>query len=147
VLSLPSYLLNVGMGELRWNIAAHVAMGLATVTLGPVLGSQLGGTAVLVLGALALAAGSLLTPLAFHRSHGLRLSELFEPRHLPAFVLVLAAFAAAIALVLAEAAPDWTLLIGLPAATTAAALALGWFDPLRDRVLARLPLVNRLVAK
>jgi O-antigen/teichoic acid export membrane protein len=147
LLSLPSYLLNVGMGQLRWNIAAHVAMGLATVTLGPVLGSQLGGSAVLVLGALALAAGSLLTPLAFHRSHGLRLSDLLTPRHLPASALVLAAFAAAIALVLADTAPGWTVLIGLPAAAAAAALALGWFDPLRDRVLVRLPLVNRLVAK
>lgn len=143
-LSLPAYMLNVGTGQLRWNIAAHVVMGMAILVLGPLLGSLLGGTAVLVLGAVALAAGSLVVPLAFHRSHGLGFAELVQARQLPAVLLVLAAFAASIAVATAVAAPDRLVLIGLPVLTLALALALGWFDPLRDRVLAGLPLVNRL---
>lgn len=144
-LSLPAYMLNVGTGQLRWNIAAHVVMGLATLLLGPPLGSSLGGTAVLVLGGVALSAGSLVVPLAFHRSQGLGFAGPVQARHLPAALLVLAAFAAAIAVAMTGAAPDRTVLIGLPALTLAAALALGWRDPLRDRVLAGLPVLNRLI--
>jgi O-antigen/teichoic acid export membrane protein len=143
-LSLPSYMLNTGTGELRWNIAAHVMMGLAMLLLGPVLGGLFGGTAVLVLGAVALAAGSLLVPLAFHRSHGFGFAGPVQAQHLLAVLLVLAAFAATIAVAMAETEPNRMVLIGLPILTLAAALVLGWTDPLRDRVLAGLPLLNRL---
>jgi O-antigen/teichoic acid export membrane protein len=145
VLSLPAYLLNVGTGQLRWNIAGHAVMGLVTLALGPLLGNWLGGSAVLALGAAALAAGSLVVPVAFHRRHGLGLAGPVQARHLLAALLVLAAFAAAIAVAMAGTTPNWTVLVGLPVLTLVAALVLGWFDPLRDRVLAGLPLMNRLI--
>lgn len=145
-LSIPAYMLNVGTGQLRWNIASHLVMGLTMLVLGPVVGGMFGGTAVLVLGAAALAGGSLLIPLAFHRSHGLERADLLSGRRLPALLLILAAFAAAIAVATAGS-PSWSVLAGLPAIAVAAALVLGWGDPLRDRVLAGLPLFNRLTGR
>jgi O-antigen/teichoic acid export membrane protein len=146
-LSLPAYMLNAGTGHLRWNIAAHVVMGLAALILGPVLGSLLGGTAVLVLGAVALAAGSLLVPLAFHRKHGIAGGRRLTAGSMPALALPLAAFAAASAIAASGAAPGWGLLIGLPLITLCGAMALAWTNPLRDRVLAGLPVLHRLAGR
>jgi O-antigen/teichoic acid export membrane protein len=146
-LSLPAYMLNTGTGQLRWNIAAHVVMGLATLVLGPVLGSALGGTAVLMLGAVALVAGSLLVPWAFHRRHSLDPIELLSAVSVPAVLLVLASFAAAIAIAAAGTAPGWGVLIALPVAAVVASVTLAWRNPMRDRVLAGLPLLNRMVRK
>jgi O-antigen/teichoic acid export membrane protein len=144
-LSIPGYMINVGTGELRWNIAAHLVMGLAMLILGPPLGSLLGGQAVLVLGAVALIAGSLVVPITFHRRHGLDFAGSVRAQHLPAALLVAAAFAASIALTTSATAPDQKVLIGLPLLVLAAALVLGWADPMRDRVLAGLPLIGRLI--
>jgi O-antigen/teichoic acid export membrane protein len=139
LLSLPSYLLNVGIGELRWNIVGHVTMSLASLVLGSLLGSQLGGVAVLGAGAAALVVGSLLVPWAFHRRHGLGWQDSIPVRSAPAMMLVLAAFAGAAMLALRPDVPGWGMLAGLPALALAAALAITWRDPLRVQLIARLP--------
>lgn len=143
VLNVPAYMLNVGLGELRWNIASHVAMGLTVLGLGWLFGSVFGGEAVLALGAVALGLGSLLVPWAFHRRHNLALSDVLPTRRLPAVVLVLASFAGSSAVAATRTEPGWAVLAGLPAFALAAALMLVWRDPMRERVLTALPLCER----
>jgi O-antigen/teichoic acid export membrane protein len=143
LLSLPSYLLNVGTGDLRWNIAGHVATSLAGLVFGTLLGSQFGGLGVLGAGAAALAGGSLLVPWAFHRRHELGWRDTIVMRSVPAIVLVLAAFAAAAILAVRPGVPGLAVLAGLPALTLAAALALAWHDPLRAQLMARFPAKGR----
>ena len=145
MLNLPSYLLNVGTGELRWNIASHVVIALGCLVLGPLLGELAGGVGVLGVGAAAMVLGSLLVPLAFHHRHDLALADLVPARNLAALLLVLAAFVATAALAARTAVPGWALLTALPVLTVAAALILAWRNPMRARVVARLPVLQRLV--
>jgi O-antigen/teichoic acid export membrane protein len=139
-LALPAYLLNVGLGRLRWNILSHVAVGIITVTLGLLLGKLLGGWGVLASGAIALAIGSLVVPIAFHREFKQPLLELLSWRNLPPLVLLVTAMAAATAIAELGSFPGWTILIALPAGVGLAGLALMWSDPLRKQLLAQLVL-------
>ncbi len=141
-LALPAYLLNVGLGRLRWNILSHVAIGAITLILGLLLGELFGGWGVLVAGAVALTGGSLVVSFAFHREFQLPLRELLPRRRLPALVLMILAIAAAAAIAASDHFPGWTLVLALPAGVGLAALALIWSDPLRKQLLAQLGLTN-----
>lgn len=96
--ALPSYLLNVGTGELRWNVASHGVTGLVMLGAGTLLGVVWGGEAVLAAGAFALVCGSLLVPWSFHRHYGIVPEALLRARRLPVLALLLAAFAGSAAM-------------------------------------------------
>ena len=137
-LALPSYLLNVGLGMLRWNILSHVAIGMITLTFGLLLGELFGGWGVLAAGAIALAGGSLVVPIAFHRQFQQPLRELLPWRNLPALFLLGLAMAGATAIAELGHFPGWAILISFPAAVGLIAMAVMWFDPLRKRVFVQL---------
>ena len=137
-LGVPSYLLNVGLGRLRWNILSHVAIGMITLTLGLLLGELFGGWGVLVAGAIALAAGSLVVPVAFHREFRQPLLELMPRRNLPALLLFLIAMAGATAIAELGRSPGWVILISFPAAVSLIAMVLMWSDPLRKQLFIQL---------
>lgn len=147
VFNLPSYLLNVATGELRWNIIAHLATCLLGLAMGWLLGGQFGGEAVLFAGAAALVVGSLLVPRAFHRRHGLFWRDLVPVRRAPVLILVLASFAGSAALALWPEAPGWGVLVGLPTLAIAAALALIWRDPQLAQLAVRIPVIERFARR
>ncbi len=78
MLSNPAYFAYLGMGELRWNVLGHVAIGVLNGTLGLALGRLYGGTGVVVGFVVALLAGSALIAAAYQRAHPVRLSELLQ---------------------------------------------------------------------
>ena len=141
-LALPAYLLNVGLGRLRWNILSHVAIGLITLTIGFLLGEMLGGWGVLVAGAIALAGGSLLVPVALHREFGLSLHALIAWRSLPPLLLLVLAMAGAVAIAELGRFPGWVMLISFPAAVGLIAMVLMWLDPHRKQLSMQLGLTN-----
>ena len=141
-LGVPSYLLNVGLGRLRWNILSHVAIGMITLTLGLLLGEMFGGWGVLVAGAIALAGGSLVVPVAFHRKFRQPLLELIPRRNLPALLLLMLAMAGAAAIAELGRSPGWVILISFPAAVGLIAMVLMWSDPLRKQLIIQLGMAN-----
>ena len=83
----PAYFVNLGTGQLRWNTAGHVAMGVLNGLLGFLLGSTFGAEGVVAGYGLALALGSSLIVLGYHRDNGISLSELL-PAESKALLLV-----------------------------------------------------------
>jgi O-antigen/teichoic acid export membrane protein len=138
LVALPSYLLNTGTGELRWNVVSHGVTGLVMLLFGSLLGTLWGGTAVLVAGAFALIGGSLLVPLAFHRRYEIAPGVLLGARRLPVLALLLTAFAGSAALAAGFAAGSWAALVGWPVLIGLLALTCAWFDPHRAKLIARL---------
>lgn len=69
-LTAPAYFAYLGNGRLRWNTLSHVAITIINIILSWFLGSQYGGSGVLVGWALALGSGSLMITIAFHMENG-----------------------------------------------------------------------------
>jgi hypothetical protein len=74
--SVPAYFCNMGSGRLRWNTIGHVLIGLLNALLASVLGVLAGWWGVVIGSTLALAAGSLVILVAFHRERGIAMAEL-----------------------------------------------------------------------
>jgi len=75
-LSGPAYFVNLGIGELRWNVAAHIVIGFLNGTFGIVLGFLYGGIGVIVGWGISLSIGSSLIYLPYHLKHSISLKEL-----------------------------------------------------------------------
>jgi O-antigen/teichoic acid export membrane protein len=75
-LSAPSYFSNLGIGELRWNVLAHVVIGILNVSVGFVLGGFLGGTGVVIAWTFSFAIGSSIIYVFYHLQHKISLTEL-----------------------------------------------------------------------
>jgi hypothetical protein len=73
-LSAPAYFMNVGEGELRWNVWSHALLAFLTAALGFTLGDSFGAIGVVVAAVAALVSSSLVTVLAYHWRNGLPLS-------------------------------------------------------------------------
>jgi len=82
LLSNPAYYANLGTGELRWNVIAHLAIGGLNVVLGLALGYAFGSYGVVTAFALALLIGSAITALSYHVIHHIRLSQLMYAHQL-----------------------------------------------------------------
>jgi O-antigen/teichoic acid export membrane protein len=72
----PAYFVNLGTGKLRWNTLSHVAIGILNGLLGYWLGLNLGGDGVVFGYVLALAIGSFLIIIAYHRENHIPLTYL-----------------------------------------------------------------------
>jgi O-antigen/teichoic acid export membrane protein len=75
-LSGPAYFVNLGTGLLRWNILAHVVIGVLNIVLGFLLGVAFDGSGVASGYVLALIIGSSLITLGYHRDHRIPLGDL-----------------------------------------------------------------------
>lgn len=75
-LNVPAYFANLGTGELRWNVAGHLAIGLLNVGLGFLLGIFYDGFGVVVAWVFSLALGSSIIYLSYHIEHKIPLAEL-----------------------------------------------------------------------
>ncbi|MDE2595381.1 MAG: hypothetical protein KGL44_00740 [Sphingomonadales bacterium] len=137
-LNLPSYLLNVALGRLRWNILSHVVIGIATLALGLLLGPAMRGTGVLAAANLALIAGSGLVIAMFHREWHIRLGELVTPRQFWAIAVFFLAWACSTALVTGHLPDNLVAMIVIPALIAPFVLALLWTSPVRKSLTDQL---------
>lgn len=77
VLAVPAYFINLGTGDLRWNVAAHVGAAIVNGLAGFVLGRHLGSFGVVLAWVIALiSCGGLVVSVGYHISHGIPLSRL-----------------------------------------------------------------------
>lgn len=76
ILGLPAYFTYLGTGELRWNVMSHVVAAALNVVVGLVLGMFYGGVGVIVAWGAALALGSSIQYLSYHRNYNIPLGEL-----------------------------------------------------------------------
>jgi O-antigen/teichoic acid export membrane protein len=65
-LNAPAYFLHLGTGDLRWNVASHLAIAAMNVGLGLLLGPAFGAIGAIIGWSVALAAGSCLIVLSYH---------------------------------------------------------------------------------
>jgi O-antigen/teichoic acid export membrane protein len=103
-LNAPAMHANLGIGELWWNTAAAVAIAAFNVMLGIPLGHLFAGPGVVVSWALALAMGSTLIGVAYHRRHRIPLTDWFHPESRA--ILLAAAVGAGLAVLTYTAAGD-----------------------------------------
>lgn len=133
----PAYFANLGIGDLTWNTAAHVAIGVMNVGLGYVCGRLYGGEAVVVAYVAAFVIGSSIIPLMYHRTYALPFGELF-PRDIIPLAAACAAGSLTGLLIYRYASARYGL--GLTAgmmAVSFAALTAGavWTHPTRERLI------------
>lgn len=76
ILNAPAYFMNLGTGELRWNVISHIAIGILNVGLGILFGILFNGIGVVIAWVTSLALGSSLICLSYHIRHGISLDEL-----------------------------------------------------------------------
>lgn len=123
-ITVPAYLSNMGTGRLRWNTISHVVMGLLNLALASAFGMLFGWYGVVAGSVLALAIGSLIIVVGFHRQHGIALAELIPGG---SRLLLLVSLIAAVGLALATSTmmpPSSGLVVALlPAAAMAVVLA------------------------
>jgi O-antigen/teichoic acid export membrane protein len=82
-LTAPAYFVYVAVGQLRWTITSHVAIGLLTLVIGVLGGVVFGGFGVISAAALALIIGSFIVPFAFHREYAVPMPLLFPKESVP----------------------------------------------------------------
>ena len=129
-LSAPSYFVNLGTGELRWNVISHVAIAVLNAVLGLILGVYFGGIGVVIAWVVSLALGSSLVYLSYHIKHKVPLIDLLprDSRILITVSLIGAVFISAI-----QAKTGY--MITIPAIFTATILIILWFHPMRIRLV------------
>ncbi len=133
ILTNPAYFGYLGVGELRWNVRGHAAIGVLNVALGGGLGLLFGAAGVVVGFVVALAAGSLLILLAYHRDYGIRAGELLQRQSLGVGAAGLAGMGLSILLYaqLKEAVPPALLALLQIAAYLTVVFLPVWRHPLR----------------
>lgn len=77
VLAAPAYFTNLGTGELRWNVIAHLAMLMFIAMVGTALGALVGAYGVIVAMTASLAVGGAIILLSYHHHHNHSLCDLW----------------------------------------------------------------------
>ncbi len=75
-LNAPAYFAYLGIGELRWNVISHIAIGVLNACLGFLLGVFFDGIGVIIAWVFSLALGSSIICLSYHIKHKIALIEL-----------------------------------------------------------------------
>ena len=88
-LVVSPYMIFLAMGKLRWIIWSHVAIGLLNVLFAGFGGWLVGGLGVVSGAMIALALGSLLLSLAFHRQFSVPVRDFAPPEIFPLFTISL----------------------------------------------------------
>jgi O-antigen/teichoic acid export membrane protein len=86
-LSAPAYFVNLGTGELGWNVGGHVVIGILNAILGLLLGVHLGGTGVVIAWVFSLVLGSSIICLSYHIIQNVPLIDLI-PKDSKAMIIV-----------------------------------------------------------
>lgn len=79
-LSVPAYMMNLGVGELKQNLTSHILMGVVNIVLGALLGSAIGGFGVVLGWGIALCLGTFPIVQPFHKKHRISITDLIN-RH------------------------------------------------------------------
>jgi len=75
-LASPAYFVNLGIGELRWNVISHIAIAILNAGFGLLLGIFFGGMGVVIAWIIAISLGSSIIYLSYHVKHKIPLVEL-----------------------------------------------------------------------
>jgi O-antigen/teichoic acid export membrane protein len=76
-LNVPSYVAYLGIGDLRWNVLAHISIGLLNAALGFAGGVYFGGYGVVIAWVFSLALGSSIVYVSYHLKYNIPFYELF----------------------------------------------------------------------
>ncbi len=90
ILSAPVYFINLGTGDLKWNLVGHVATAVINGACGFLAGRYFGGLGVAVAWAVALTACSAIINWSYYRDHGIPLSRLMPRSSMPLFAVCVA---------------------------------------------------------
>jgi len=129
-LNAPAYFVNLGIGELRWNVVSHVAIALLNAVLGLIFGVYFRGNGVVIAWVISLALGSSLIYLPYHIKHKIPLTDLLprESRLLIAVSILGVVFITAIQ-------GKMIYMIIIPAIFTVTILIILWFHSMRIRLI------------
>jgi len=75
-LNAPSFFINLGIGELRWNMISSIVIALLNIGLGFLFGIYYDGLGVVIAWVFSLALGSSIVYLSYHINHNIPLIEL-----------------------------------------------------------------------
>ncbi len=75
-LSVPVYMINLGTGELHYNMVSHIVVGVVNLVLGVLLGVIFGGEGVVSAWGIALVAGTIPIIYTFHDKYKISLKDL-----------------------------------------------------------------------
>ena len=75
-LNAPSFFINLGVGELRWNVVSNITIALLNIGLGFLFGIYYDGLGVVVAWVFSLVLGSSIVYLSYHINHNIPLIEL-----------------------------------------------------------------------
>ncbi len=75
---VPAYMMNLGMGVLRWNTWSHIVIGLVNTVLGYVLIRAIGPLGAVLAWSIALCIGSALLLYRFHHENAIQLRSLVD---------------------------------------------------------------------
>lgn len=78
IYTAASYFVNLGIGELNWNLISHLVIGILNLLLGYILGFLFGSEFVIYSWIFSLIVGSLLIPIKFHLKNNLKFVTLVE---------------------------------------------------------------------
>jgi hypothetical protein len=136
----PAYFVYVATGRLRWTILSHLCIGFGALVLGSIGGLMWGGFGALAGVSLALAAGSGVVVIAFHRDYDLKLRELLP---IESRTLILASVSSAVVVLWICAAVGvgerlMAVFVIAPLAQLLVVVLLGWSNPNRQRLFAML---------
>jgi len=82
-LNVPAYFILMGLGELKWLVLSHAAIGVLSAVLGTLLGIVWGGFGVLSAVTVVLVSGSQMVSFAFHIRHDISWSWLIPRESWP----------------------------------------------------------------
>jgi O-antigen/teichoic acid export membrane protein len=132
-LSNPAYFGYIGIGRLRWNVASHLAIGLANLGAGATLGLLFGAEGVVAGVALALLLGALVIIIPYHRAYNVHGRELLLREDAVLALAGLIGLGVAVALygyLIGMVGPAWTAVL-LVALLFAIVLVPGWMHSTR----------------
>ena len=129
-LSAPGYFVNLGTGELGWNVGGHVAIGILNSILGLLLGVYFGGTGVVIAWALSLSLGSCLIYFSYHTKHKIPLIEMLPK---DSRLVSIVSLIGAVSIIAIQDETDYMIMIpGIFLVTIFLTL---WFHPMRTRLM------------
>ena len=140
MLAVPSFMLYVAVGKFRWLIATQITIGGLNIVFGLLGGTLFGGLGVATGAMLALALGSLVVVVQFHREYHVSINNVLPRCWKLLFGVSLAAvvFFAARALHWHGAGAIPMSLFFIYLGTAAALFVIVWCDPVRANLTARM---------
>lgn len=136
----PAYYVYVATGRLRWTVISHLCIGVGTLVLGLIGGLLFGGFGAVAGVTLALAAGSSVVTVAFHKDFGIGLRELL-PRESIAMVGACIGAAAILLVICGAFASDVQAMVAFVVAPLIQGLVVAvvsWRNPNRERLFSML---------